>query len=82
LLAIEVVEALRTMRQGAQRDLLQRFRAIAEFPSVHSDYSETDATGRRIEVHIFRKFAIKYWDDFADRHIKIIDLKPADRTGR
>lgn len=81
LLAIEVVEFLRTLRRRDQQDLLTRFRAIAAFPDAHADYPEADATGRRVEVHVFRKFAIKFWNDFANRHVKILDVHPADRPG-
>ena len=79
LLAIEVVEFLRTLRKREQAALLQRFRAIAAAPESFADYPEHDATGRRVEVHVFGKFAIKYWNDFADRHLKILDIHPADR---
>jgi hypothetical protein len=58
--------------------LLKRFREIAAFPSRYSDYTERDSVGRRIEVHICGGMAIKYWDDFADRRLKVLDLHPAD----
>lgn len=82
LLAIEVVDFLRTLRKRDQAELLQRFRAIASAPESFADYPEQDATGRRVEVHVFGKFAIKYWDDFADRQLKILDIHPADRRSR
>jgi hypothetical protein len=31
-----------------------------------------------VDVHVFGKFAVKFWDDFADRHVKILDLHFAD----
>jgi len=58
--------------------LLKHFREIAVFPSKFSDFVEHDAAGRRVDVHIFGKFAIKFWDDFADRHVKILDVHLAD----
>ena len=79
LVDIEVLEFLRTRGKREQEDLLKRFRAIAAAPVNYSDYAEQDATGRRVEVHVFRKLAIKYWDDFADKHVKILDVHPADR---
>ena len=79
LVDIEVLEFLRTRGKREQEDLLKRFREIATAPANHSDYPEEDASGRRVEVHVFRKFAIKYWDDFADRQVKILDIHPADR---
>ncbi len=80
LVAIEVLDFLRTLRPREQRDLLKRFRDLAAFPSNFSDFVEHDSTGRRVEVHVFGKFAIKFWNDFADRHVKILDLHFADRS--
>ena len=34
--------------------------------------------GRPLDVHIAGRFAISYWDDFADRHVKIMDVDWAD----
>ncbi|MEI9895579.1 MAG: hypothetical protein WDN28_17240 [Chthoniobacter sp.] len=43
---------------------------------------ESDKVGRRVDIHVTGKYAIKFWDDFADRQVKILDLHPADRRGR
>lgn len=80
LIAIEVLDFLRTLPPREQRDLLKRFRDLAAFPSNFSDFSEHDSSGRRVGVHVFGKFAIKFWHDFADRHLKILDLHFADRS--
>ena len=79
LIAIEVLDFLRTLRPREQRDLLQRFRDIAAFPSRFSNFVEYDAVGRRVAVHVSGKYAVKFWDDSADRHVKILDLHFADR---
>jgi hypothetical protein len=78
LIDIEVLEFLRTLRPKAQAALLSRFREIAAFPSKFSDFVERDSVGRRVDVHISGQFAIKYWDDQADHHLKILDVHPAD----
>ena len=78
LIDIEVLEFLRTLRSKEQAALLKHFREIGAFPSRCSDFIERDSAGRRVEVHIFGKFAIKFWDDFADRHVKILDIHLAD----
>ena len=80
LIDIEVLDFLRALRPREQRDLLKRFRAIVAFPSNFSDFVEQDSAGRRVNVHVYGKFAIKFWDDFADRHVKILDLHFADRS--
>ena len=81
-IAADVLDFLRSLRPAQQRNLLQRFRDIAASPSQFSDYVERDANGRRVDVHVFGKFAIKFWDDFADRHVKILDLHSADRDNQ
>ncbi|MEQ2007248.1 MAG: hypothetical protein ABMA26_10670 [Limisphaerales bacterium] len=81
LIAIEVLDFLRTLRPAEQRALLKRFREITAFPGNYSDFVERDSAGRRVEVHICGRFAVKYWDDHADRHVKILDVHLADRLG-
>jgi len=80
LIAIEVLDFLRTLPRREQQSLLKRFREIAAFPSNFADFPEYDSTGRRLGVHVFGKFAIKFWGDQADRHVKILDLHLADRS--
>ena len=79
-ISVDVLYFLRTLPPRDQRDLLQRFREIAAFPSKFSDFVEFDSSGRRVDVHVFGKFAVKFWDDFADRHLKILDLHLADQS--
>ncbi len=81
LIDIEVLEFLRTLRRREQEDLLKRFREIAASPSRFSDFAERDSSGRRVDVHVSGKLAIKFWDDFADRHVKILDVHPAALSG-
>lgn len=78
LIDVEVFEFLRTLKRREQEGLLKRFREIAAFPARFSDFVESDTAGRRVDVHVFGKFAIKFWDDFADRQVKILDLHFAD----
>ncbi len=80
LIDIEVFEFLRTRPRQDQTMLLKRFREIAAFPSRYSDFVERDASGRRVDTHVCGRFAIKYWDDAADRHLKILDVHLADRA--
>ena len=81
LIAIEVLDFLRTLQRREQQGLLKRCREIAAMPSNFTDFFEYDSADRRLGVHIFNRFAIKFWDDFADRHVKILDLHFADRSG-
>ena len=45
-----------------------------------SDYTEPDHAGRRVDIHICGKYALKFWQDHADRHIKILHLHFADHA--
>jgi hypothetical protein len=78
LIDIDVLEFLRTLRRREQEYLLKCFREIAASLSQFSDFVERDLSGRRVDVHVAGKFAIKFWDDFADHHVKILDVHPAD----
>ncbi len=80
LIAIEVLDFLRSLSRREQLNLIKRFREIAAFPSNFIDFPENDSAGRKLGVHVFGKFAIKFRDDFADRHVKILDLHLADRS--
>ena len=65
-----------------RRDMLavrRRFIQIRDFPGNYSDYNEVDESGVTLEVHVLGKLAIKYWIDDADRHVKVLDIHPADR---
>jgi len=82
LIDYEVIEFLETLGRRDRLLLRNRFVAIQSQPRAHSDYIEADHTGRPIDIHICGKFAIKYWEDHADRHIKILAVHPADQTRR
>jgi hypothetical protein len=58
--------------------LVARFEAIREFPSRYVDYRTIDESGRELDGHIAGRFAIVFWDDSADRHLKIMDVTWAD----
>ena len=43
------------------------------------DYLERLRTGEcDLAVHVFHGHAILYWDDFADRHLKVLEITNAD----
>lgn len=75
---LEAIEILDGLSKKARSRLLGHLQKIRSFPSNHSDYHEHDAVGRRVEICILSGWAIHYWIDFADRHVKVLALKPAD----
>ena len=79
LVDFEVVEYIASLRPRDRRMLRQRLLQIQEFPGNFADYTETDAHGRTVHISVCRQYAIKFWADWADRHIKVLDLHLADR---
>jgi hypothetical protein len=75
----EVIEFLETLSRREQLLLRGRFVAIQRQPRAHSDYAEPDDAGRPVDIRICGNFAIKYWEDHADRHVKTLEVHQADR---
>ena len=81
LLAIEVVEFLARLKRRDREVLFKRMEQIAEFPERYADFAEFDASaGRDLDVHVVGDFSLSYWDDFADRHLKVMSVRLADRA--
>ena len=80
LLDYEVIEFIETFSRQDQRMLRNRLVAIQDSPGRYSDYTEHDSEGRRVDLHICGKYAIKFWQDHADRHVKILNAHFADRS--
>ena len=74
----EVIEKLNALPVRTRRVLRQALARIATAPDQSSDYREPNPKGIPLDVHLCAGFALKYWIDFADRHIKVLDLEPAD----
>ena len=79
LVDLEVIAFLDSLQKKARRRLLDHFIRLRSTPDQYSDSHENDQIGRRIEISIITGHAIHYWIDFADRHVKILAIKPADR---
>ncbi|HEY5042932.1 MAG TPA: hypothetical protein VIK53_13120 [Verrucomicrobiae bacterium] len=80
LIDYEVIEFLETLPRKDQKLLRNRFVAIQDYPQKFSDYAESDNAGRRVGIHICGKYAVKFWEDHADRHLKILDARLADKS--
>jgi hypothetical protein len=42
-------------------------------------YEERESSGRPLHVSIVGDYAITYWEDFADRQVKVLEIARADR---
>jgi hypothetical protein len=78
LIDYEVIEFVETLSREDQRALRNRFVAIQDYPQRFSDYTESDSAGRRVDIHICGRYAVKFREDHADRHVKILDVRFAD----
>lgn len=74
-----VIEFLETLPRSDQRLLRNRLVAIRDHPRNYSDYTEPDMSGRMVDIHVCGKYAIKFWEDPADKHVKILDVHLADQ---
>ena len=78
LVDIEVVEFLAELPRQTQVLIRRRLGEIQTAPARFADFQENDSRGRLIDVHVFAGFALYYWDDFADRQIKVFRIRRAD----
>lgn len=78
LIDYEVIEFLETLPRKDQKLLRNRLLAIQDYPGKYSDYTDADSTGRRVDIHICGGYAVKFWQDHADEHVKILDVHFAD----
>ena len=79
LLDYDVVVFIEGLPRPARHAIRTRLIEIRDYPANRTDYTEQDATGRKVAINICGAFAIKFWVDHADRQIKILDVHPADR---
>ena len=79
LIDLQAIEFLNGLTRKARNRILDHLRKIRSFPSNYSDYYELDPVGRRVEISICAGFAVHYWIDVADQHVKVLALKSADR---
>jgi mRNA-degrading endonuclease RelE of RelBE toxin-antitoxin system len=79
LIALEVVEFLERLPARQRRPLRRAIEDIRSDPRGCSDAAETDEIGRPVQIYITGDYALVYWIDDADRHVKVLDLHAADR---
>jgi hypothetical protein len=74
----EVIEKINRLPIRTRRILRKALSNIVTAPDQFSDYREPNPRNIPLDVHLCAGFAIKYWIDFADRHVKVLDLEAAD----
>ena len=79
LVSIDVVEFVERLPVKTRRALRGAIHAIGHDPLGRSDAEDHDAIGRLMHIAIVGEYALMYWIDHADRHIKILDIHASDR---
>lgn len=79
LVSIEVIEFIERLPSKTREPLRRTIHRIGGDPLGRSDAVDHDATGRRMQIAILGDYALMYWVDEADRHVKILDIHSADR---
>ena len=79
LVDLDAIVVLDSIPKRARKRLLAHFVQLRATPDRFSDYHEQDRIGRRVEISVFAGYAIHYWIDFPDRHVKVLAIKPSDR---
>ncbi|HEY5892894.1 MAG TPA: hypothetical protein VIT91_06645 [Chthoniobacterales bacterium] len=74
----EVIEKLNQLPPAKRRIFRDAFLRIAATPDRLSDYRESNPKGITLDVYLCHGFAITYWIDFADRHVKILEFQVAE----
>ena len=78
LIDLEVYEFLQKLKRHDREGLLALFARIRDFPGQFGDYDQRADDGRLYSVHVTGRFAVSFWYDFADRHVKIMEVNWAD----
>ncbi len=76
LITGNVIDALLGFPAQKRRRYLELFRRIQTYPGTFSQYRQKNESGRIVHAYDFEQHEIRYWIDWADRHIKILRLVP------
>ena len=79
LISMDVVEFVERMPLRYRKAVRASFTLICADPVGCSDCTEYDSVGRLVHIAIVGEFALTYWIDDADHHVKILDIHSSDR---
>jgi len=79
LIDLEVLQFADRLSSDQRAELRAAFVAILNDPHSQSDANDVDEIGRGLKIKIVGEYALTYWIDYADQHIKILDIHSADR---
>jgi mRNA-degrading endonuclease RelE of RelBE toxin-antitoxin system len=79
LIANEVLEFVERLPRQIGQHLRSAVKDIGRDPYGRSDEVGYDEIGRRIEIAVVGDYALMFWIDEADRHVKILDIHAVNR---
>ena len=79
LVSIKVIEFIERLPGKTRAALRRAIHTIGRDPLGRSDALDYDAIGRRMQIAVVGDYALMYWVDEADQHIKILDIHASDR---
>jgi hypothetical protein len=74
LFARPAMVVLHGLPKRVRTRLMDGIDQIPRSPDRFSQFQERDSIGRTLDVAIIEGYAVYYWNDFADRHIKIMAI--------
>ena len=82
LIAWQLWPQIQALPPRLRRTLYRNFDRLEEAPDAMSEFQSADQSGRLLDGFILGQLAFYYWIDFADRHVKVVAIGPADRARR
>ena len=79
-LDMDAIEYLASLPAADEARIRRRLHEIERSPDRWSDFHDHDPKGRLVDVNLVGSFAIEYWADFPDRHVKVLRIRHADRS--
>lgn len=79
LLTLRAINFLKQCKKPDRERIENRIALLQTDYHSLSEFEETDANGRLNDVTIVQQYAIHYWIDPADEHVKVLDIRNADR---
>jgi hypothetical protein len=74
-------EFFRTTRGSDRRVLLQAFEQLRAHPTREGRWRSKDDHARDLQVELFGRFLIAYWDDFVVKELRIVQISRLQRGG-
>ena len=78
-IAVDVLEFIERLPRKTRLGIRAVVSEIGSDPIDLSDAVEYDSTGRMVQITVAGDYALTYWIDDADQHVKILDIHSADR---